>query len=80
MTYSITVGVLTEIFVWAMLFLSFQRNLLPGVVMILGFVLLVLYITGFVGTAVQVFGPVLKACHRYVDEIPSEGMGWSTLR
>lgn len=79
MTYSITVGVLTEVFVWAMLFLSFQRNLLPGIVMILGFILLVLYVTGFIGTAVQLFGPVLKACRVYVDQNPSEGMGWDTV-
>lgn len=79
MTYSVTVGVVTEIFVWAMLFLSFQRHLLPGVVIILAFILLVLYIAGFIGTAIQLFGPVLKACRVYVDENVSEGMGWDTV-
>lgn len=55
MPYGITVGALTVIFVWIMLILIYQRRLLPGVVMIGSFILLVLYITGLIETALQLF-------------------------
>jgi hypothetical protein len=55
MPYGITVGSLTVIFVWIMLVLIYQRRLLPGVVIIGSFILLVLYITGIIETAIQLF-------------------------
>ena len=58
MPYGIAVGALTVIFILIMLGLIFQRRLLPGVVMLGSFILLVLYITGAVDTALQLFGPV----------------------
>ena len=57
MPFGITVGSLTVIFVVLLLLLIYQRRLLPGVVMIGSFVLLVLYITGVIETAIQLFGP-----------------------
>jgi magnesium-transporting ATPase (P-type) len=57
MPYGITVGSLTVVFIFIMLGLIYQRRLLPGVVMIGSFILLVLYITGIVETAIQLFGP-----------------------
>lgn len=53
--YGITVGSLTVVFVWIMLVLIYQRRLLPGVVMIGSFILLVLYLTGVIETAIQLF-------------------------
>ena len=69
MPYGITVGALTIIFILIMLGLIYQRRLLPGVVMLGSFVLLVLYITGVIETAIQLFGPVgdiNSRCNTYV--------------
>ena len=55
--YGITIGALTIIFVITMLLLIYQRRLLPGLVMIGCFILTVLYITGLIETAIQLFGP-----------------------
>lgn len=57
MPFGITVGALTVLFIFAMLLLIFQRRLLPGLVMIGSFILLILYITGLVESAIQLFGP-----------------------
>lgn len=77
--YSITVGALTEAFVWAMLFLSFQRRLVPNLVMLWTFILFVLYLTGFIETAIQLFGPVIKACRSQVDQNDQSGASVDTL-
>lgn len=42
--------------------LSFQRRLYPGVVILKAFILFILYTAGMIGTAQQLFGPVIKAC------------------
>ena len=69
MPFGIAVGSLTIIFILIMLALIFQRRLLPGVVMLGSFILLVLYITGAVETAIQLFGPqgnLNSNCNAYV--------------
>lgn len=60
--YGIAVGATTEILVWIVVLLSFQRRLFPGLVILKAFILFVLYLTGMIGTASQLFGPVIKAC------------------
>jgi hypothetical protein len=50
----------TETFVWIVVLLSFQRRLYPGVVILKAFILFVLYLTGMIGTASQLFGPIIK--------------------
>lgn len=60
--YGITVGAVTETFVWIVVLLSFQRRLYPGVVILKAFILFVLYLTGMIGTASQLFGPIIKQC------------------
>ena len=60
--YGIAVGATTEILVWIVVLLSFQRRLFPGLVILKSFILFVLYLTGMIGTASQLFGPVIKAC------------------
>lgn len=57
MPYGITIGALTIFYVIVLVLLIYQRRLLPGVVMIGCFILLVLYITGVIETAIQLFGP-----------------------
>ena len=75
MPYGITVGALTVIFILIMLGLIYQRRLLPGLVMISSFILLVLYITGVIETAIQLFGPqgdIASNCQRYVSSVRNE--------
>jgi len=80
MPYGITIGALTVIFILIMLGLILQRRLLPGVVMLGAFILLVLYITGAVETALQLFGPegdIVGNCQLYVTGQRSQYQGLS---
>ena len=82
MPFGITVGALTIIFVWIMIILIYQRRLLPGVVMIGSFILLVLYITGLIETAIQLFGPkgnISSNCTTYVTNNPQNDLSINTL-
>lgn len=82
MPFGITVGALTVIFIWIMLILIWQRRLLPGVVILGSFILLVLYITGLIETAIQLFGPagdVIGNCKNNVDNVETNGLSLFTL-
>jgi len=82
MPFGITVGSLTVLFVWLKLVLIYQRRLLPSIVMIGSFILLVLYITGIVETAIQLFGPagnINGNCQTYIYNQPSHGLSLDTL-
>lgn len=76
MPYGISVGALTVLFIIAMLLLIYQRRLLPGLVMIGCFVLTVLYITGIVETAIQLFGPAGDLNTRCQQLRPYHGTGY----
>ena len=81
MPYGITVGSLTIVFITIMLLLVYQRRLLPGLVMIGSFILLVLYITGLVETAIQLFGPVgdINSRCQFIQNNPYTGVSIQTL-
>ena len=82
MPYGITVGALTVIFVWIMLALIYQRRLLPGVVMIGSFILLVLYITGIIETALQLFrntNGIQGQCNSLTRNAPEHGLTVNVL-
>lgn len=82
MPFGIATGSLTVIFIWVLLILIYQRRLLPGVVMIGSFILLVLYITGLIETAIQLFGPdgnISGACDTYVSNNPQSDLSLYTL-
>jgi len=51
--YGVTVGALTVLFVLIMLIQLGQGALQPGLMIVLSFVLLVLFVTGTVGTGIQ---------------------------
>ena len=75
MPFGITVGALTVIFIIIMLILISQRRLLPGVVILGSFILLVLYITGLIETAIQLFGPtgnISGNCQNYITSQAAE--------
>lgn len=79
--YGVVVGSLTILFILIELILIAQRRLLPGVVMLWSFVLLVLYITGIIGTALHLFGGpnVSNLCQQYVNNARSYGPSQQTL-
>lgn len=81
MPYGVTVGALTIIFVIIELILIAQRKLLPGVMMLLSFVLFVLYIAGAVGTGIQLFGGnnINNQCNRFVFNNRTYGATQETL-
>lgn len=76
-----TVGALTIFFILVMLVLIAQRRLLPGVVMLGSFILLVLFVTGIIGTAMQLFaGPnINNLCNTYVYSRKSYNPSTETL-
>lgn len=58
-----------------------QRRLMPGVMMLLSFILLVLYLAGAVGTGIQLFGKaaINNQCNRYVFNNKEYGPSIETL-
>jgi hypothetical protein len=82
MPFGITVGALTIAFIILMLLLIIQRRLLPGVLIIGSFILLVLYITGMIETAIQLFGPagdINSKCQTFVYNQKSSDLSINTL-
>lgn len=82
MPFGITVGSLTAIFILIMLILIAQRRLLPGVVILGSFILLVLYITGLIETAIQLFGPegdINDKCQNDIYGSETSGLNWNTF-
>jgi len=79
--FGVTVGALTIFFVIVELVLIAQRRLLPGYMMLISFILLVLYITGVIETAIQLFGApgVSTNCQCYVNNNPVTGVSVQTL-
>ncbi|KAK4443313.1 hypothetical protein QBC34DRAFT_212139 [Podospora aff. communis PSN243] len=67
--YYITVSALVVAFIILLLWLIFQRRLLPSIVMIGGFILFILWIVGLIVISVQVWGPsgsVSSNCNLFV--------------
>jgi hypothetical protein len=81
MPYGVTVGALTLLFVIVEMVLIAQRKLLPGIMMLLSFILLVLFLTGAVGTGIQLFGKaqINQQCNRYVFNRKFRGPSERTL-
>lgn len=81
MPYGVAVGVVSLVFIAIMMILISQRRLLPGIMMLFSFILLVLFITGIVGTALQLFaGPnVNNLCNQFVGNMKQYGPSVSTL-
>jgi hypothetical protein len=81
MPYGVAVGALAVIFIIIMLVLIAQRRLLPGVMMLFSFILLVLFVTGIIGTAMQLFGGpnINNQCNTYVFNSKQTGPSVNTL-
>lgn len=79
--FGITTGALTLVFVFIELVMISQRRFLPGVALLGAFILLVLYITGIIETAIQLFGNgnVSNNCQTYVTNNEITGVQVNTL-
>ncbi|GKZ39901.1 hypothetical protein AbraIFM66950_001558 [Aspergillus brasiliensis] len=80
--YMITAGALGIFFVIFILVLAAQRFLLPGIIIVGGFILFVLWLTGLVETSLQLYGVAANVndnCRNYVDNLKPVGDGWRTL-
>jgi hypothetical protein len=55
--YSIATASLTLVFIFIILALIQQRQLLPGIVFLISFILFVLYLAGLIETSIQLYGP-----------------------
>jgi hypothetical protein len=81
MPYGVTVGALAFIFLLVEIVYIAQRKLLPNVMMLLSFILLVLFIAGIIGTAIQLFtGPnINNQCNAFVFNDDASGPNANTL-
>lgn len=81
MPYGVTVGALAMIFIIIEIVYIAQRKLLPNLMMMLSFILLVLFLAGIIGTAIQLFaGPnINNQCNTYVFNDDSSGPNTNTL-
>jgi len=81
MPYGVTVGALAIIFIIIEIVYIAQRKLLPSTMMLLSFILLVLFIAGIIGTAIQLFaGPnINNQCNTYIFNDNANGPNMDTL-
>jgi hypothetical protein len=79
--YWITVSSLTILFIFAMLWLISQRQLLPGIVIMGAFILFILWVVGLIVDSVELWGPsgVNSNCQLYVNAAESHGQSVDTL-
>ncbi|KAF2121967.1 hypothetical protein BDV96DRAFT_562727 [Lophiotrema nucula] len=79
--YGVSVGALAIVFILIEIILIAQRRLLPGIMLLFGFILLVLFIAGIVGTAIQLFaGPnINNQCNTWVFNQKATGPSGNTL-
>lgn len=63
MSYGVTVGALTIVFILIAEILLNQKNLQPGMVIIGSFILFVLYLAGMIETAIELFGSTVSILH-----------------
>lgn len=75
-------GSLGVFFIFLLLVLAAQRFLLPGIIIIGSFVLFVLWLTGLIETALQLYGVVANVndnCQIYVVDNVATGNSVGTL-
>ncbi|KAL2039436.1 hypothetical protein N7G274_007708 [Stereocaulon virgatum] len=81
--YSVATGSIGILFIFIILGLIAQRQLLPGVVMLGSFILFVLFLTGLIETSIQLYGPtgsVNSYCNIYHPSSGyTSGQGQATL-
>lgn len=80
--YWIAVGSLSILFLALILWLISQRSLLPGIVILGGFILFILWLVGLIVTSIEFWGPtgnVNTNCNIYVTGQTATGPSINTL-
>lgn len=80
--YWISTGALSIIFIFIMLYLISQRQLLPGIVVMGSFILFVLWMVGMIVISIELWGPsgsVNSNCNLFVNGAESHGPSTLTL-
>lgn len=78
----ITTSSISIFFITLILLLAAQRSLLPSIILVGSFILFVLWLTGLIETAIQVFsaaGNINSNCQIYVTDNQSRGNSLATL-
>ena len=76
------IGALSIFFVFFILFLAFRRSLIPDVIILGSSILFVLWLTGLIGTSIQLYGSAANVnsnCENYVVHQEYKGPSINTL-
>jgi hypothetical protein len=79
----VTVSSLALVFLLTILILAGQRLLIPGIILLGSFILLVLWLTMLIETAIQLYGPAANVngnCQTYVQGRAFTGTSVETLQ
>ncbi|PGH16225.1 hypothetical protein AJ80_05248 [Polytolypa hystricis UAMH7299] len=80
--FMIATSGLALLFFFLIIFLAFQRALIPEIIILGSFILFVLWLTGVIGTAIQMFtdkANVYSNCQNYVADNQFRGSSINTL-
>lgn len=75
-------GGLSIFFVFFILFLAFRKSLIPDIIILGSFILFVLWLTGLIGTSIQLYGSAANVnsnCENYVVNQEYKGPSTNTL-
>lgn len=78
----IAASALALLFLCLMVFMIFRRVLVPDMIVLGSFILFVLWLTGLIGTSIQLFGAISNVdsnCKNYVINIEFKGPSINTL-
>lgn len=78
----IAASCLALIFIVLILVLAFQAKLIPEIIILGSFVLFVLWLTGLIGTSIQLYGSIASVnanCQNYVESMEYRGASINTL-
>lgn len=78
----VSISAIAILFLLLILILAAQRSLIPGIIVLGSFISFVLWLTGLVGTAMQLYGTgtsVNSVCNTYVTNSPEYGATLDTL-
>ncbi|EAS32660.3 uncharacterized protein CIMG_03684 [Coccidioides immitis RS] len=80
--FMVAISALAIIFIGLILVLAFQAKLIPEIIILGSFVNFVLWLTGLIGTSIQLYGSIANVnsnCQNYVEAMEFRGASINTL-
>ncbi|KAK2764173.1 hypothetical protein FQN53_007043, partial [Emmonsiellopsis sp. PD_33] len=80
--FMVAVAALSLIFLFLIIYLALQRTLIPEIIIVGSFILSVLWLTGLIGTSIQLYGSAANVnsnCQNYVSNFQYKGPSIQTL-